>query len=116
MLETARERTIKRINEHTTLEANRTISEQGRQINEATADSRAFFASVGGAGSSTEKRAQAAALRIQANEQDRKERAEKKAQEKASKRGATEAAQAEKAAAKAVAEAKGARAGDFGLH
>ena len=78
MRENAAQRAIRRINEHTTTEADRVIEAQGQQINDATADSRAFFASVSGAGSSVDLRAQRAVLSVKIKEQDKKERAEKK--------------------------------------
>ena len=78
MRENAAQRAIRRINEHTTTEADRVIEAQGQQINDATADSRTFFASVNGAGSSTELRTQRAVLSVKIKEQDKKERAEKK--------------------------------------
>ena len=78
MRENATQRAIQRINDHTTSEADRIIAAQGQQINEATADSRAFFASVGGAGSSTDLRAERAILNFKIKEQDKKERAERK--------------------------------------
>ena len=83
----ARERTINRINAHTSSQADRVIEANARQINEATAESREFFASVSGAGSSTDLRAQAAVLRAKATEKAKEERKAQRAAERAAAKG-----------------------------
>ena len=68
-----------RINSHTTSEADRVIT----AVKDATKDSEHFFQAVGGAGSSTDLRAQARVLQARATEQARQERANERAKIKA---------------------------------
>ncbi len=85
MREAAKERTLSRITAHTTEESNRVIQE----VKTATASSARFFENVGGSGSSTDLRVQAAVLRARATEKAKEERKEKREAEKAAKRGAS---------------------------
>ena len=84
MRKLATERNIARINEHTSACADRVILEMSNTISTATERSEAYFLAVGGAGSSGDLRAQAAAIRARATEKAKEER--KAAAEKARKK------------------------------
>ena len=70
----ARERSVARIISHTTEESNRVIEAVSQNIGAATSASSQFFEAVGGAGSSTDLRMQAAVLRARATEKAKEER------------------------------------------
>ena len=94
MRKVATERNIARINDHTSACADRVILEMSNTISTATERSEAYFQAVGGAGSSGDLRAQAAAIRARATEKAKEERkavaekaqAEKKAEREAKRR------------------------------
>ena len=85
MRKVATERNIARINEHTSACADHVILELSNTISTATEKPEAYFQAVGGAGSSGDLRAQAAAIRARATEKAKEERktaAEKAKEEK----------------------------------
>ena len=81
----ARERVIARVNSHATAEANRVIQTIQDSIQDSTIESKEFFKSVGGSGSSTELRVQGKVLMTRATEKAKEERAEARAKAKAQK-------------------------------
>ena len=87
MKQMAKERTVARINGHTTAEADRVIG----AVHGATASANAYFNAIGGAGSSTDLRLQGKALLERAKEQSRLEKRKQMDEQRESARAAKQA-------------------------